>query len=122
MKMSIEETRGNLRISVEDIGEGWSGEYDEQNQDDSPLLRFEVLVRDSPHVETEDGFADEDGFAAAVDTSYCTAVTSNAQNEIALAKYLARQLAGITTGSELRQECQRLSWVSDSELNFMNDR
>jgi len=34
---------GDVRVEFVWIGEGWSGEYDETNPDDEPLVRIDVL-------------------------------------------------------------------------------
>jgi hypothetical protein len=38
-------TRGDVCVSWVELGEGYNGDYDEEDPEDVELLRFDVLVR-----------------------------------------------------------------------------
>lgn len=65
----MELVRGNVKIELENIGEGWSGYYDETDKDDTPLLRFYVYKK------IDDEWQEVD------DASYCTALLSSISEE-----------------------------------------
>jgi hypothetical protein len=58
----VEVIRDNIRLAWEYIGEGWNGDHDEEDPDDTPLLRFSIEWR-------ENADSDWDGLE---DASYCT--------------------------------------------------
>ena len=63
MDISFEELileHANKRVTWEWIGEGWSGDYDETDQEDTPLLRFSCDERV------------DDDWVSIDDASYCT--------------------------------------------------
>ena len=94
----------NVTVELADIGEGLSGDYDPDDKDDIPLLRFTVLKDDEP-VE---------------DASYCTQVptdiTPNEAAEILSAIYL-EVAEPVMQGLSIKKMCERLSWI-DREANY----
>ncbi len=73
----VDEDAG-IRVSFTDIGEGWNGDFDEDDPDDAALLRIDVQLRGThPHASLDDD-ADEDEngvwYWAQGDSSLCTNV------------------------------------------------
>ena len=57
----------NIMVVWEWIGEGYEGDYNEDDPDDAPLLRFSVLTREQHPTEGDVG-----DWEPAEDASYCT--------------------------------------------------
>ena len=96
--------REGYAVELEDIGEGRSGDYNEDDPHDSPLLRFYVRKR-SAAGELED----------VDDASYCTRIpaTLNEDAQRRCAQYiLGEVLACVSTGASVKKTCERLSWLS----------
>jgi len=93
--------RGNLKIELEYIGEGWNGDYDPDNPDDEKLLRFTCLMSN----ESED-------WEQIDDASYCTRLPESISDEEA-EKALRILMEGIENRGllSIKKECERLSWI-----------
>jgi hypothetical protein len=102
--------RDNVKVELEDIGEGISGEYDENNPEDVSLLRFYVSVRG------------EDGEWEAVDdASYCTNLPTDLpdfKKKIALNALMNEfhnVLANDPTAS-VKGLGEQMSWIAPEDL------
>ena len=94
----------NISVELEDIGEGLSGDYDPEDKDDIPLLRFTVLKDDEP-VE---------------DASYCTQVPTDitpTEATTVLATIMNEVAEPLAQGYSIKKMCERLSWI-DREANY----
>lgn len=73
--------KGRLRLELEDLGEGFSGEYDEEDPNDAPLLRFTFYAinpnPDDPEASPRLDQLDE--------CSYCTGIQADAPWVVQLA-------------------------------------
>lgn len=110
--------RDRLAVELAHIGEGWEGEYDVDNPDDEPLLRFSVL-----------GQTLEGDWISLDRASYCTGLSATAPWEVRLAaaaqvfNEVAHLLSpgpseDITedTGRNAKRTCQGLSHLNEQEL------
>ncbi len=100
----FELTANGVTVELEDIGEGLSGDYDPEDKDDIPLLRFTVL-KDNEPVE---------------DASYCTQVPTNVTITEAtkiLGAIMNEVLEPVTQGHSIKKMCERISWI-DREANY----
>lgn len=103
---------GNLMVELEDIGEGLSGDYIEDDPKDVPLLRFtvyEMRTDDEGHSQWEQ----------IDDASYCTLLDVNISDEIkerALKHIMGEVLLAIGTGASLKRTCEGLSWIKPSDF------
>ena len=94
----------NISVELEDIGEGLSGDYDPEDKDDIPLLRFTVL---------EDGEPVEDA-------SYCTQVPTDITPTEAtkIMEAIMNEVHDpVVQGLSIKKMCERLSWI-DREANY----
>ncbi len=64
-----------LRVDWVDIGEGLCGDYNPDDENDIPLLRFDVYVNSS-----KDG--NPDNWEEVEDASYCTRVSVNESKDV----------------------------------------
>ena len=64
---------GLLKVELAYIGEGFTGDYDSNDPDDEPLLRFYTYVN-SNH-----GTKEEPSWEEVSDGSYCTSVSKNSE-------------------------------------------
>lgn len=94
----MKDSRGDLEAIWEWIGEGWSGDYDETDPDDMPLLRFSVY-RDGEQVD---------------DASYCTRMPINAPDWM-LWRGLQLILDACDDPSPKRR-LEELSWLSPADF------
>jgi hypothetical protein len=71
-----------IRVTWDELGEGLSGEYDEDDLNDVELLRFSVALHVSRFVpDAGDDAPDEDGWWTRQDSSFCTQVPVSATPE-----------------------------------------
>ena len=93
-----------VRVELEDIGEGRSGDYDAEDPDDVPLMRFTVLK------------LEKDGSWEPVDdASYCTqipAYTSPADMERLAQLILVSVEDAVLAGKSVKKRCEELSWIN----------
>lgn len=102
--------RGNVRVMWEDIGEGLSGDYDESDPDDIPLLRF-YIDRWNP--------TDPNGWVEVEDGSFCTQMPTSAtptQRRQGLELLMGRVYENVAAGESLDRAGEELSWISPDDL------
>jgi len=94
--------KGDIKIEFEHIGEGWSGDYDPNDPDDTPLLRFTVYKLDGGQ------------WNEIENASYCTLFPDDTPDVIQL-KGLQIIMDVIyfdaTTEQGIKRKCQALSWL-----------
>lgn len=80
--------RDGIRVEWVDLGEGWSGDWDEDDPDDEPLLRFDVYIH-KDRLEELVGYNAEpcfsegyEGWYSPQDSSYCTRMNANAPRDV----------------------------------------
>lgn len=97
-------TINDVTVALDDIGEGLSGDYDPEDKDDIPLLRFTVL---------EDGEPVEDA-------SYCTQVPTiiSITEATKIMEAIMNEVHDpVVQGLSIKKMCERLSWI-DREANY----
>ena len=97
-------TMNDITVELEDIGEGLSGDYDPNDKDDIPLLRFTVW---KDHVQVDDA-------------SYCTQVPTDitpTEATTVLATIMNEVAEPLAQGYSIKKMCERLSWI-DREANY----
>ena len=108
----MELTRGKISVELEYIGEGWGGDFNDNDPEDTPLLRFTVYRL----VNGEQGQID--------DASYCTQLPEDLpdkKKKKALEIIMDRlsDLDGFDEGfvdHSIKKVCEELSWISPKEL------
>jgi len=117
--------KNGLRVEWVELGEGYDGDYDENDPEDEELLRFDVYVRihpddDNPEWEYHGGFIADDGtkWSGVKDGSYCTRVPASTSEEHRL-ELLERIHIEIENSPEhpRKVDMQRMSWVSAEGLD-----
>ena len=94
-------TDDRVRVDLEHIGEGWSGDYDPDDPKDQPLLRFDVYLNDEP----------------LDDASYCTQLPDTLDDTTRgkALRYLMDQVKDpAESGHSIKKLCERLSWIDVS--------
>lgn len=104
--MSARIEANGVAVEFEDIGEGVSGEYDETNPDDRPLLRFYVqrLLHDGEWEDVDDA-------------SYCTNVHAGTDPDVVAGLallILVRVADAVRAGDSIKKVCEELSWMDAS--------
>ena len=100
--MSAERIGKFVRVDLLYIGEGWQGDYDENDPEDERLLRFDIYFKEGEEWEALDG------------GSYCTQIPENTPQEIQneLVSYIYDEVVDQVEGGYMAREvCQRLSWI-----------
>ena len=95
-------------VEIRFIGEGWSGDYNIDDPDDRPLLRFDVWRR------LDDGTLEPVGNA-----SYCTMLRADARDVLVkeAAQFILREVRdAVIGGSSIKKTCERLSWVGRDQV------
>jgi hypothetical protein len=95
--------RGNTKVELEWIGEGWEGDYDPTDPDDKRLLRFSV----ARFIDGE--WQDVD------DSSYCTQIPADAGDEV-IYRALAHIESMLPEDGSIKKLCERLSWISPEDF------
>lgn len=106
----------DIRVEFVELGEGLSGDYDENNPDDVELLRFDVFVRPTGDEQDYDlgEFSDETGaWVDPGDASYCCGipVTATPEQKQAALRYIASHI-GTPPRKHAMQAC---SWIALNE-------
>ena len=99
-----DEIEGRVRVALEYIGEGYSGDFDDEDEEDMPLIRFTVYERE---------FGIEI-WEQVDDSSYCTQIpitTPREQLEGIARSILAEVEDPILRGYSIKKLCERLSWI-----------
>lgn len=99
----MEIIRGNVKVGWVELGEGWYGEYNEEDPNDEELLRFDVHTKINGEWEPVE------------DSSYCTAFPVNtsfdqqADASIIIMNSIEEPLLA---GYSIKKICEELSWIS----------
>jgi len=96
-------TRDNYKVEWVDIGEGWCGDYDPTDPDDTPLLRFDVYRL----VQTLRG----EEWEPMDDASYCTAMPVHTDT-MTLHRGLEAIMEAVYGKDSVKRVCEELSWMS----------
>lgn len=111
---------GNLRVVIEWIGEGWQGDYDEEDPDDQRLARFSLQEE---RYGVDEDYGTDDGptyWEDADDCSYCTQIAwdtmeNNPEFRAFSEKFLLRQFEH-DPPEYWKKIAERISWVDDETL------
>lgn len=96
---------GNTKVELEYEGEGYNGEYDPEDPDDEPLLRFAVYRRKNARAK----------WAYMDDSSYCTCLPATiSDNEAQRALQIIMQ--EVSGKDSIKRICERLSWLGMEDL------
>jgi len=97
----MELIHGEYKVEWVDIGEGWDGDYNPNNPDDTPLLRFDTYRKDGDEWEAID------------DGSYCTAMPVGTPDNI-LQRALQLIVADLNAVVDLspKRALEGLSWMN----------
>lgn len=110
-----EVTLDGVRVVLEDLGEGFWGDYDDGDQDDEPLLRFTIY---SFNTDTNEWEQVEDG-------SYCTLLPTDLSWEhrvIVLGTILSDAYNYVVEGSSVKGIGEFMSWFDMDDLDSVDYR
>jgi hypothetical protein len=102
----------NVRVDLEWIGEGVSGDFDPDDPNDVPLLRFTVYRRE---VESATGWTQVS------DASYCTNLPATAPRAIlahAIKRIYDEVAAEVEEDNDVKRLCENLSHISPDWFNI----
>jgi hypothetical protein len=129
--MSAELIEDGIRVSLDCIGEGWNGDYNENDPDDEALMRFDVYIKQP---ETFNYPYPNDWYPLD-DASYCTAFPESASQELqdkavrfimdevkdSLLENFNSILEAIEGGDYasggIKKRCEHLSWIDPTWVN-----
>jgi len=108
----IEVKSGSVKVVLEDIGEGYNGDFDEDDPEDAALIRFTVYKKEGKEWVQVD------------DASYCTTMTilDDREKLTCIARSILEEVKDpIESGYSVKKLCERLSWlhtdsVTDADL------
>lgn len=91
-----------------DLGEGWKGDYNPDDPEDEPLLRFDFYSRENR----------KSPWDVPQDSSYCTQVNADTPVEVRkkLLVYLLMEVIDFPPDQSIKKLCERLSWIEESWL------
>jgi len=99
----------DVKVDLEYIGEGTSGDYNPDDPQDKPLLRFTLYKKELGDVEWEEV---ENG-------SYCTriSITTVRNDLVEIAEnILAKVIGDIREGEGIKRKCEELSWTDGLQI------
>jgi len=102
--------KGNVKVEWVELGEGWSGDYNEEDPNDEELLRFDVSIW-LPDVDDVQGVGD---WCDPGDASYCTRFPASATPEQrlkGLELIMNEVYEDATAGHRIKKICEHLSWI-----------
>jgi hypothetical protein len=110
---------GLVAVEFVDLGEGYNGDYDPEDPEDTKLLRFDAYIKRTPSTtfNEENGLEDNDqddykgGWAMRENSSFCTQVPADTPKETLRA--VAR---GIATGLDRTLEEKPHEWKHTASL------
>lgn len=105
--------RGNVRVTLDDIGEGWNGDYNEDDPDDESLFRFTTYTRESADSEWEE----------VNDASYCTQLPTDLpapQVRVALNALMDEFYSPLANDREasVTGAAEKMSWIKPDDLKY----
>lgn len=107
-EQGVQLIRGAIMVELEDIGEGYNGDWNADNPNDIPLLRFTVSRIENGEPQQID------------DASYCTLInaitTTTEQRQRALETIMDRVYDPATAGRSIKRLCEGLSWMDAKGL------
>jgi len=104
----LELVEGDVKIELEHIGEGFCGDFNKDDPDDSPLMRFWAY-------QLEDGEWDE-----VENSSYCCQLPATAPKKLlekALALIVKIYAPAIRSGKNIKSTGEKLSWLSLDDIS-----
>ena len=104
--------QGKVKVELEYIGEGWNGDYSDEDPNDEPLLRFTVYQNIEGKWEQVDN------------ASYCTRLpeTLSDEGKRKTLEILMNELSGLDGFGEgfvshsIKKPCESLSWLSREDV------
>jgi hypothetical protein len=120
---SVQLQKDDVLIELESLGEGLNGFYNEDDPDDTPLLRFSCYVKgrlraeylERPFLLTDRSpMADPHEWVQIEDGSYCTGLPENTSPEllrVVLAELMGR-LKGPIEGLNVKRAAEAASWIA----------
>lgn len=129
-RTEVEAARENVRVVLEDLGEGVSGEFNDGDPEDEPLLRFTVYAKptqdwidrgvDPSRLNGWDGEALSESWMEVSDASYCTNINGDLPLETRqrLAQHLLDEVfEAASVGESIKKLCERLSHIDAAWLD-----
>lgn len=124
----FEIVKGDVMIVLEDLGEGWDGDYNEEDPLDEPLLRFSCYVRgdllrryqdQAPYdVEEDQSWLPNGEWSPLSNSSYCTQL--NAEMEPHLKRHALEMLMGMLydpiDSLRPKKACEEASWIETCQV------
>ncbi len=104
-----------VMVEWEYLDEGMDGDFDEDDPDDYPHLRFSVYKRGF-NASKED---DKNPIEAIDDSSYCTTMPISVKKDtlVKLAKYILMMVEDdVKSGKSIKKCCERLSWIDEGQV------
>ena len=113
--MSYELIANNVKVTLTNIGEGLFGDYDENDPQDIPLLRFDVYKRyDGPYTVADYEAGRGEYWDAIEDASYCTNMRADAPFDEAISALVVimnEVYFFVQQDLPIKKTCERLSTI-----------
>ena len=101
---SSEHEKDGVKVTLEYTGEGWYGDYDPEDPEDTPLLRMDVYR----YIEDEWVYVE--------DSSYCTAFpATEPQEKVDWAAKVIYDTVYSFVETGIKRLCEELSWISPED-------
>ena len=107
--MSAELIEDGIKVTLDCIGEGWNGDYDIEDPDDTYLMRFDVYIKNPESFNYP--YTD---WLPVEDASYCTAFPENTLQELQdkAVRFIMNQIKNpLLNGYSIKKLCEKLSWI-----------
>jgi hypothetical protein len=99
-----------VKVDWEYIGEGLSGDYNDEDENDMPLFRFYIYYSENGGLDWGEGVED---------ASYCTSIpvdTPKETMEKLAQKIIDKVKLPLIAGKSVKKICEKLSWLDESDI------
>jgi hypothetical protein len=118
--VDIQLIENKVKVTLSWIGEGTDGDYDPDNMEDAPLLRFDVFA----HKSLKNPYAEDVGrvWCYMLDSSYCTYLHAfNKKTAKKAIKIIMSEVKDeVLAGHSIKRLCEGLSWMGTD--SFVDSR
>ena len=117
---------GMVKVEWVDLGEGYYGDFDDDDPTDEPLLRFDAYVRwtgtDADERRSLEWIWDDPEWGIKSDGSYCTNVPTVTDDETLemLAGVIANRLAESLDNGGWKRTAESMSWATPAWLDTVD--
>jgi hypothetical protein len=123
--IEVESDDREVMVELDWIGEGWEGDYCEDDPEDDPLLRYTIYRKYHANIDPDkfenlcDGCGEEGEWVQVSDGSYCTQLNALLPEETLrkAAQYILNDIeSDVRDLTRTKRRYEELSWISEDTV------